>query len=219
MNFVPFLSQLGSGFKNTFAQALKIRPNSNHTTLTRRKISDNFEAHDSEGAQSSACLALERPDLEVLLMLQTPAALHLMSASRIRLRKAAFTQNTRYFFFNNSTTTIYNLSLFFMAAASELTWWHLYSAAAPRYSGDKWPLEKNHESSSPCWILGPAGINSSFPVFCPRFVHHGPSLAQSVWPVSARSSHPAVNPSSLECSSFQEHAPSSSQHARMLQNI
>lgn len=72
--------------KNTLAKAMKIRPNSNHTTITRRKTSNNFPGHDSEGAHSSAPLTPVRPDLVSPLMLQTPAVLHLMRASPIRFQ-------------------------------------------------------------------------------------------------------------------------------------
>lgn len=95
---VPFLPQLGSGFKNTLAQALKIRSNSNHTTLTRRNISNNFPADDSEGAYSLASPTLVRPDVVFPPMLQTPAVLPLMSPSPLGFQKAAFTYHTRHFF-------------------------------------------------------------------------------------------------------------------------
>lgn len=97
VNSVPFLSSAGFRVWKHFCPSPK--NNSNHTTITRRKISNNFAAHDSEGAPSPAWLTLVRRDLEVLLMLQTPAALHPMSASRIGFRKAAFIHNTRYFLF------------------------------------------------------------------------------------------------------------------------
>lgn len=100
MNSVPFLSQLGSGFENCFCPSPKNKTKlqSCHHNKEENFFLTTLQHTTHEGAQSSACLTLVRPDLEVLLTLQTPAALHLMSASLFRFRKASFTYNTRYFF-------------------------------------------------------------------------------------------------------------------------
>lgn len=94
MNSVPFLSQLGSGFENCFCPSPK-----NKTKLQsyHHNKEENFFLTTLQHTTQRE-LNLLRPDLEVLLTLQTPAALHLMSASLFRFPKASFTYNTRYFF-------------------------------------------------------------------------------------------------------------------------
>lgn len=175
MNSVPFLSQLGSGFENCFCPSPKNKTKlqSCHHNKEENFFLTTLQHTTHEGAQSSACLTLVRPDLEVLLTLQTPAALHLTSASLFRFRKASFTYNTRYFFL------ITQLQLYLIYHFS--SWQPLLSERGGICIqrqlhvvveiNDHW--KKSHESSSPRWIPGSAGINSSFPVSCPRFVHHG----------------------------------------------
>lgn len=106
INSVRFLSQLGTGFKNTLAPALKIRPNSNHATITRRKMSNNFPAHAKE---STFCLTLVRPDL-VFLLTDTCCTSSDFGFTH-QVPKSYFYILCTVFSFNNSTTnTFYHFS-------------------------------------------------------------------------------------------------------------